>query len=286
MRTIVITGGTDGIGQALARTLLGRGDQVVVVGRNAAKGTAFLDAANRAGAGGRAFFLQAELSLVSENERVVASVTERFAAIDGLVLGARHYRSARRETSEGFEENFALFYLSRYVLGHGLTSLLEKGANPVIVNIAGPGADISVVRWDDLQLQRFYHGGAALGQGGKLNDLLGVAFVAAHEHGAVRYVLVHPGIVATSFSGDYDEAAAAAVADLKKAGKTVDESVRQILPLLDAPPPDPLSAFVEGRRISVDGPSFSASAASRLEAVTQRLLAREPTGGRRRAVAE
>ncbi|ABW12745.1 short-chain dehydrogenase/reductase SDR [Parafrankia sp. EAN1pec] len=195
MRTIVITGGTDGIGQSLARTLLGRGDQVVVVGRNAAKGTAFLDAANRAGAGGRAFFLQAELSLVSENERVVASVTERFAAIDGLVLGARHYRSARRETSEGFEENFALFYLSRYVLGHGLTSLLEKGANPVIVNIAGPGADISVVRWDDLQLRRFYHGGAALGQGGKLNDLLGVAFVAAHEHGAVRQRLggVPPG---------------------------------------------------------------------------------------------
>jgi NAD(P)-dependent dehydrogenase (short-subunit alcohol dehydrogenase family) len=278
MRTIVITGGTDGIGRALARTLLDCGDQVVVVGRNAAKGTAFLDDATRAGAGGRAFFHQAELSLISENEKVIAFLTERFAAIDGLVLGARHYRSARCETPEGFEENFALFYLSRYVLSHGLTSLLEKAANPVIVNIAGPGADISVVRWDDLQLRRFYHGGAALGQGGKLNDLLGVAFAADHD-GTIRYVLVHPGVVATSFSGAYDEATAAAVAGLKKVGKTVDDSVRQILPCLDAPPPDPLSAFVEGRRISVDGPSFSGSAASRLEAITRRLLTHEPTDG-------
>ncbi|CAI7973817.1 hypothetical protein FRAHR75_1150007 [Frankia sp. Hr75.2] len=36
----------------------------------------------------------------------------------------------------------------------------------------------------------------------------------------------------------------------------------------------------------MDGPSFSGSAASRLEAITRRLLARESTGGRRRAVAE
>ncbi|WP_081438565.1 hypothetical protein [Pseudofrankia asymbiotica] len=73
-----------------------------------------------------------------------------------LVLGARHYRSVRRETAEGLEENFALFYLSRFVLSHGLVDLLEKGANPVIVNIAGPGADLSVVRWDDLELRRAY----------------------------------------------------------------------------------------------------------------------------------
>ncbi|MDT3441036.1 MULTISPECIES: SDR family NAD(P)-dependent oxidoreductase [unclassified Pseudofrankia] len=274
MRTIVITGGTDGIGRALAATLLRRGDRVVVVGRNADKGRAYLDAARRDGAGGRASFIQAELSLVSENEMVLARLRERFDALDVLVLGARHYRSVRRETTEGFEGNFALFYLSRFLLSHGLVDLLEKGANPAIVNIAGPGADLSVVRWDDLELRRGYHGGAALGQGGKLNDLLGVAFAGAYPDGRTRYVLVHPGVVSTSFSGAYDEATASQVEALKKVGKPVDESVRQILPPLDAPPPEPLSAFVEGRRISLDDGSFDRAAASRLDALTHRLLAR------------
>ncbi|MEV0402029.1 SDR family NAD(P)-dependent oxidoreductase [Actinoallomurus sp. NPDC050550] len=65
MRTIVISGGTDGMGYALARTYLSRGDTVVILGRDPGKGEAFRAAVG--GAGERAVFLQADLSLVAEN---------------------------------------------------------------------------------------------------------------------------------------------------------------------------------------------------------------------------
>ncbi|MFD1534818.1 SDR family NAD(P)-dependent oxidoreductase [Pseudonocardia aurantiaca] len=42
--TTVLTGGTDGIGRALAGTYLDRGHDVLVVRRNAEKGRAFLEA--------------------------------------------------------------------------------------------------------------------------------------------------------------------------------------------------------------------------------------------------
>ncbi|MYT32958.1 SDR family NAD(P)-dependent oxidoreductase [Streptomyces sp. MspMP-M5] len=53
MKTYVITGGTDGIGKALAHTYLDRGQEVVVVGRSAEKGQAWLDAAQQRGAAAR-----------------------------------------------------------------------------------------------------------------------------------------------------------------------------------------------------------------------------------------
>ncbi|MEV7908333.1 SDR family NAD(P)-dependent oxidoreductase, partial [Streptomyces anulatus] len=168
MKTVVISGGTDGIGREIARTRLSRGDNVVVIGRNAEKGKALTEAAGESGAGARVFFVAADLSLVRENRRVVEEIAERFPVVDALVLCARHYRARRRETAEGFEDNFALFYLSRFLLGHGLAGSLERAERPVIMNVAGPGADLSMVHWDDLQLRRGYDGGTALTQGGKL----------------------------------------------------------------------------------------------------------------------
>jgi hypothetical protein len=191
--------------------------------------------------------------------------------VDALVLGARHHRSTRTETVDGFEENFALFYLSRYLLGHGLVANLEKAANPVIANVAGPGGT-SRIQWDDLELSRNYYGTAALGHGGRLNDLLGVAFAQRYGAGRTRYLLLHPGVVSTSFSGEYDREAAATVELLKKSGKPVSEAAASIISRIDNPPDEPLSAFIEGQRISVDTALFDRRDATRLDDATQRLL--------------
>ncbi|MEV0645294.1 SDR family NAD(P)-dependent oxidoreductase [Phytomonospora sp. NPDC050363] len=261
MKTIVITGGTDGIGRALARTFLRRRDRVIVVGRDAAKAPAGAE------------FIAADLALVAENRRVLAEITATAPAVDALVLCARHYRSARAETAEGFEENFALFHLSRHVLGHGLASRLEQAPAPVIMSVAGPGAPLGVIAWGDLQLTRGYNGGRAMTQAGKLADLLGVDYAAAHPGTRVRYVLHHPGVTVTGHSGTYSAADAAHVAAMRRGGKTVGEAVVPILHRLDDPPAEPLSAYLHHERIPVDGTDWDTAAAARLRTLTEDLLA-------------
>ena len=260
MKTIVITGGTDGIGRGLARTFLRRGDRVIVVGRDAAKAPAGAE------------FIAADLSLVAENRRVLDVITSRTDVVDALVFCARHYRSARAETAEGIEDNFGLFYLSRYILGHGLASRLEKAPAPVVMSVAGPGAPISGVQWDDLQFTRGYHPGKAMTQCGKLADLLGVDYAAAHPGTRVRYVLHHPGVTVTGHSGTYSDADAASVAEMRKRGKTVGEAILPILQRLDAPPAETLSAWVHHDRMAVDNADFDPAAGVRLRKLTEGVL--------------
>jgi NAD(P)-dependent dehydrogenase (short-subunit alcohol dehydrogenase family) len=274
--TTVITGGTGGIGRALADTCLRRGHEVLVVGTSAEKGRAFLVSADRIGARSRARFLTADLSRVAENRRVIDWITDSCASIDVLVLGARFHRSTRVETPDGFESNFALYYLSRYLLSHGLAGLLGRAERATVLNFGGAG-QVGPVRWDDLQLRRNYPGTGALGHGGALCDLLGVHFAEVHRDLPVCYVLNHPGVVSTSFAGEYDQATAATVARLRTSGKPVAQAAAQILPFLDAPPAR-LTAVLEGRQVPTDTRAFDPGDAARLHDLTERLLAEPPHG--------
>ncbi|MEU3528127.1 SDR family NAD(P)-dependent oxidoreductase [Streptomyces sp. NPDC038707] len=272
MKTIVVTGGTSGIGQAIAHTCLGRGDHVVVIAPDPAKGRKFLDTAHRAGAADRAVFIEADLSLVSENRRVIAEIEDRFAVVDALVLCARYFRSRRTVTSEGIEHNLALYYLSRYLLGHGLADVMNKAGKPVVVNIAGPGVGTPGIHWDDLGLERGYDGWTAMAQGGRLNDLLGVSFAEAGSTRRARYVLLFPGGTRTGFAGEFDAATAAHIEQMKRAAQPVECTVPPILDIIDAPPREPLSAFVEGAPLRLLGPAFDKDAAARLDGITRQLL--------------
>ncbi|MEV0041189.1 SDR family NAD(P)-dependent oxidoreductase [Streptomyces sp. NPDC056909] len=272
MKTIVVTGGTSGIGQALAHTYLDRGDQVVILGPDPAKGKKFLDRAEKTGAADRAFFIEADLSLVSENQRVIGDIKTRFTAVDVLVLCARYFRSYRTVTPEGFEHNFALYYLSRYLLGYGLADQMDKADRPIIMNIAGPGAGTAGIQWNDLGLKHGYDGWSAMFQGGRLNDLLGVSFADESKGHRARYVLLFPGGTRTGFAGDFDPATAAYVDRMKNAAQPVEFAIPPIVEIIDAPPREPLSAIVEGTPLSLLRPAFDKDAAARLDSITRELL--------------
>lgn len=280
-KRIVVTGGTDGMGRAVALDRLRHGDEVAIVGRDAAKGAAFLDLAARAGAPGRAHFVHADLGLVADTRAALAQIRSLFPAVDALVLCARYYRSTRSVTAEGVESNFALFYLSRYVISYEMTDLLDAAAAPIILNVAGPGASAEKVRWHDLEFEHGYHGTAAMMHGGSLNDLLGVGYAHNAPTRKVRYAVLNPGAVSTSFSGEYDAETASQIDAIRVAARPVEEGIQPILTLLEQPPAEPISAWARHERIPLTGPTFDVAAAGRLRAETERVLAALPRTGRR-----
>ncbi|MGW6701844.1 SDR family NAD(P)-dependent oxidoreductase [Nocardia sp. NPDC055049] len=274
MKHVVVAGGTDGLGRAVALDRLAKGDAVVVIGRDPAKGADLLAAAAAIGADRRAHFVRADLSSIAETRTAIESVRAHFTRLDALVLCARHYRSERLVTVEGFEYTFALFYLSRFVLSYELIDLFDSAVDPVVLNVAGPGSGTEEIRWDDWGFERDYHGLRALSQGGQLNDLLGIEFARRSSATRVRYVLLHPGVVDTGLSGDYDAEMAVRVEAMRATAQSIDQAVGPILGVLDEPPTEPLVAIVQGARLDTAGPAFDSAAAIKLFDETVRVLAR------------
>ncbi|MFL1429778.1 MULTISPECIES: SDR family NAD(P)-dependent oxidoreductase [unclassified Nocardiopsis] len=276
IRTIVITGGSDGMGRALALERASRGDHVVAVGSTRARGDRLLAEAAGAGLGGRVEFVAADLSTVAGNRAVIDHVGARHTAgIDALVLGANRPFPERTETVDGFESTFALYYLSRYLLGHGLVPALARRPGSVIVNVAGVGMTGGGIHWDDLQLRRRYGTVAAQLQAGRANDLLGVAM--AERYGErVPYVLFHPGFTRSGRAAAERLRPAARFAIRALALVAAQPVARAIAPIhgfIESPPGVPLTAASRGRSLPLGLKTLDPVAARQLDAVTARLVA-------------
>jgi 3-oxoacyl-[acyl-carrier protein] reductase len=94
-RTVLVTGGTKGIGKGIARTFLQAGARISIVGRDRQAGA---DAAAELGAGGgEVAFVRADVSIGDDAERMVAETVERFGGLDVLCANAGIFPAARLE---------------------------------------------------------------------------------------------------------------------------------------------------------------------------------------------
>lgn len=278
MENIFVTGGTDGIGRAVALDALHRGHQVVVVGSTDAKGEAFLAAAGAAGAADRAVFLRADLRLVSENSRILDAVRARFDRVDRLVLCAQRYHTRLGHTDEGLEQNFALSYLSRFVLSYGLLAQLKRAERPLVLNVCGTGTPAGRVHWDDPQFTSSRRGGfRALLQAARATDLLGVAFARRPDTVGVPIVLHNPDVVRTNLQRELSQPwRLLALTTLALRGVSVEVGVVPLLEVLADPPSDRISAYRGRDRVDMAAPRYATgydpADAVRLHELTARLL--------------
>ncbi|MEV4629856.1 SDR family NAD(P)-dependent oxidoreductase [Micromonospora sp. NPDC049523] len=264
MGVVVVSGGTNGMGRALALARAERGDRVLVLGRSRERGEAL--------AGGSIAFLPVDLSSVAQTRQVIEHILTEYEVVDALVLFANAVALRRTVTAEGLERTFALYYLSRYLLSFGLRPALDRATAPVIVNVAGVGVTKGEVHWSDPQLASGYSAVAAQLQAGRANDLLGVGF-AQRSGSRARYVLYHPGFTK---SGDRSAlplvvrgllAVAAAVA-----ARPVVDAVAPIHQFLDAPPAAPVTAVDREKALPPSFSTLDPHDAERLMDLTEKLL--------------
>jgi NAD(P)-dependent dehydrogenase (short-subunit alcohol dehydrogenase family) len=175
--TALVTGGTDGVGKETARGLARSGYRVIVVGRDVGKGSKVESELRATSGNENVDFLSADLGLVREADRLAGEVARRWPALDRLVHCAGIVRGRRELTVEGIESNFAVNYVSRFVLTARLLPPLMAAGRPgkaARVVLVGGAARDGTIQYQDVNLSGRFGTIRAVRQFCQANDVFTV----------------------------------------------------------------------------------------------------------------
>lgn len=219
MKTILITGATDGIGKQTALNIAQAGHSITIVGRNKEKCDQTVNEFISQTKNENINYIQADLSLISEVNRISSHIKDNFSSLDILINNVGALFSKREETGEGFEKTFALNHLSSFALTLNLIDLLKESNHPRIVNVASD-AHLNVVDKntrikrsfieslffktnfdiDDIQCKNNYKGGQQYSKTKLMNILF--TYKLSRDYLSDTNITancLHPGFVASKF---------------------------------------------------------------------------------------
>ncbi|TDO68544.1 short-subunit dehydrogenase [Kribbella sp. VKM Ac-2571] len=198
--TVLITGGTSGIGKATALGLASMGARVLITGRGVER-TENTAREIRA-AGGSVEVFVADLSVQSEVRRLAGEVLRREPRIDVLINNVGGYWNTKHLTADGLEHTFALNHLAPFLLTQLLLERLEEGTAARVVTVASNAHSLGRIDFDDLQGTRSYSGSRAYNQSKLANVLFTYELARRLRAKAITANAVHPGLVSTAFGAD------------------------------------------------------------------------------------
>jgi retinol dehydrogenase-14 len=198
-KTVLITGGTSGIGKATAVAMAAMGADVVVTGRDPERGGLAVEEIRAESTGGSVELMLADLAVQAEVRRLAEEFRERHDRLDVLVNNAGLVQSERTETPDGIETTLAVNHLAPFLLTNLLLDLLKKSAPSRIVTVSSEAQRWGTMDFEDLQSRRNYKGMLVYGMT-KLANIMFTCELAERLKGTgVTSTCVHPGAVNTRF---------------------------------------------------------------------------------------
>jgi retinol dehydrogenase 14 len=222
-KTVLVTGGTGGIGRATALALAARGARVGITGRDpartraaaaelagqaaAAAGTsgATAGAGSVLGAGSQSPQIDAfpaDMSAQGEVRRLAAAVLDTYPRLDVLVNNVGGLWGHRHVTTDGLEQTFALNHLAGFLLTDLLLDRLKASAPARIVTVSSAVHKFGRLDFDDLQSEHGYTGQRAYNQSKLASVMFTYELARRLEGTGVTATVLHPGVVKTSFAAE------------------------------------------------------------------------------------
>ena len=156
-RTIVITGGTGGIGFQSALALAKAGARVFITGRHQDRGEAAVKRITIQAGNPNIVFIQGDLSSIAHIDDLASKLRKQATQIDVLVNNAGYLGSQLCESHDGLEMHFAVNVLAPWRLTRAVLPSLQAAGQARVLNVSG-GDKPARIDPDNLQAEKGFKG--------------------------------------------------------------------------------------------------------------------------------
>lgn len=197
MKTIVITGASDGIGAAAARQLAASGHRLLLVGRSVDKMRAVGDETG-------AEWFTADFTRLDDVRELAATIVDAVGdgGIDVLANNAGGIFGDQTPTVDGFEKTLQVNHLAPFLLTNLLLPQLRTGRAAVINTSSVAHRLFARLDIDDLDNRKDFSANRAYGDAKLANVLFTKSLHTKFHDEGLTSVAFHPGTVQTNFASD------------------------------------------------------------------------------------
>jgi NAD(P)-dependent dehydrogenase (short-subunit alcohol dehydrogenase family) len=238
-KTVLITGGSNGIGEATAKALASKGAHVVIVGRNRDKTDRVVNTIKTDTQNPNISALYGDLSLMADVRRVAAEFLAAHDRLDVLINNAGSFFEKREVTAEGIEMTWALNHLAYFVLTLELLDLLKATAaaqgEARVINVSSGAHMMSKINFDDLDSEKGFSGFGVYGKSKLANVMFTYALARRLNGTGVTTNALHPGAVATGFGQSSNGIVGMAFKMMRGFFKTPEQGASTVVHLASSP---------------------------------------------------
>lgn len=198
--TAVFVGGTAGIGMGTLKQFAKHAyaPKVYVVGRSKSAAKPLLDELTTSNPQGTFVFLETEISLIKNVDKVCEEIKATEKHVDLLFMSAGYLSfEGRNETSEGIDLSQSLRYYARLRFAYNLLPLLNASQAPRIVGILAAGDEVEI-NFNDLEFKNNFNGIKAAANGATQTTLAFEELAKSNPN--ITFIHKHPGVVATGLA--------------------------------------------------------------------------------------
>jgi len=199
-KNIIITGATDGIGLAAAKSIASKGYHVGLVGRNPDKGKKAIDEIISHSGNKNLDFFECDLSLVVNVKDLADRIKQKYSKIDVLLNNAGGANKTKQITSEGLEKTFATNQMNYFVLSTELLNILSESNDGRIVNVASNAHIGAEVDYENVNSEKSFSAWTSYCVSKLMNIMFTYQLASMQDKVSVN--VLHPGFVDTNIAGN------------------------------------------------------------------------------------
>jgi NAD(P)-dependent dehydrogenase (short-subunit alcohol dehydrogenase family) len=199
MKTAVVTGGTGGIGKAVASAMARKQFHVIIHGRDPHKAEQAVQEIKINSGNTNVEYITADISTLHGMKKLADAIKSKTDVVHALILSTGVILPNRVVTADGLEAGFVIQYLSRFAITQLLKNELSKGKARIVMVVA-PVIKGAKIHFEDITLEKDFTMLRAMAQEMFANHLFVQEFAKRHAANDVVINMANPGIIDTGIA--------------------------------------------------------------------------------------